>query len=178
MQDKKENVSRLNNVDITIVKQSKETFEKHGGHHYVEKVIQGEYKLDGSPAFVAEIQTEHSKFTLASDEPSILGGTGIHTSPFTYVLFGTIACYATTLAMKCAERQIRLEKLKVKGTIHYDLGPMLSKGDWPLVNELILEVESDKNITNVIKEAKCPSLYTWEHAMKTKVVQVLPNTVS
>ena len=178
MQDKKENVSRLNNVDITIVKQSKETFEKDGGHHYVEKVIQGEYKLEGSPAFVAEIQTEHSKFTLASDEPSILGGTGIHTSPFTYVLFGTIACYATTLAMKCAERQIRLEKLKVKGTIHYDLGPMLSKDDWPLVNELILEVESDKNITNVIKEAKCPSLYTWEHAIKTKVVQVLPNTVS
>lgn len=43
-----------------------------------------------------------------------------------------------------------------------------------MVNELILEVESDKDIADVIRDAKCPSLYTWQNAIKTKVVQLLP----
>ena len=121
MPDKKENSVRLNNVNLGVIKQSKENFENDGGHHYVERILEGEYKLEGSPSFTSEVKTDHSKFTLSSDEPGILGGMGIHPSPFTYVLFGTVACYATTLAIKCAERQIRLEKLRVRGTIHYDL---------------------------------------------------------
>ena len=171
-EDKQVSSTRVNNVDLMIVNQSKETFEKDNGHHYVEKVLQGEYRLEGSPAFVAELQTEHSKFVLSSDEPGILGGMGIHTSPFTYVLFGTVACFATTIAMKCAQKQISLEKLKVKGTVHYDIGPMLSGADWPLVNELILEVEADKDITSIFNDAKCPAMFTWGHAIKTRVIQV------
>lgn len=170
----KKGSSRLNNVDLVMVRQSKENFEMTDGHHYVEKKVVGEYRSEGSPSFVAEVQTDHSKFTLSSDEPVILGGAGVHVSPFTYVLFGTVACFATTVAMKCAEKQIQLEKLRVSGTVHYDIGPMLSSADWPLVNELVLEVESDKDISKIISDAECPSLFTWAHAIKTRIVQTLP----
>lgn len=169
----KNDSSRLNNVDLVTVERSKADFEKNDGHHYVEKKVVGEYRLEGSPSFAAEVHTDHSSFTLSSDEPVILGGAGIHVSPFTYVLFGTVACFATTVAMKCAEKQIQLEKLRVSGTVHYDIGPMLSSADWPLVNELILEVESDKDIAQIVSDAKCPSLFTWAHEIKTKIVQTL-----
>ena len=166
--------SRLNNVDLLKIKQSREEFEKDNGHHYVEKVIQGEYKLEGAPTFQAEVQTDHTKFTLGSDEPAILGGLGVHTSPFTYVLFGTIACFASTLAIMCAENKMPLKSLKIKGKVNYDIGPLLSKADWPLISKLTLEVEADKDITAIIKIAreKCPSIYAWTHPIKTEIVQL------
>jgi uncharacterized OsmC-like protein len=165
---------RLNNVDLLKIKQSREEFEKANGHHYVEKVIQGEYKLEGAPTFQAEVQTDHTKFTLASDEPAILGGLGVHTSPFTYVLFGTMACFANTLAIMCAENQLPLKSLKIKGKVNYDIGPLLTKANWPLISQLTLEVEADRDITEIIRMAqeKCPSVYAWNHPIKTEIVQL------
>jgi uncharacterized OsmC-like protein len=164
---------RFNNIDLTKIKQSREEFEKENGHHFVEKIIEGEYNLEGAPAFLAEVKTDFTKFILASDEPAILGGLGVHTSPFTYVLYGTMACYANTLAIMCAEKQVPLKTLKIKGTVHYDIGPLLTDSDWPLIKELILEVEADKDISKIIDEAtkKCPSVYAWSHPIKTEIFQ-------
>jgi uncharacterized OsmC-like protein len=164
---------RFNNLDLTKINESKQKFEKEQGHHFVEKVIQGEYKLEGAPNFLAEVQTDHTKFILASDEPAILGGLGVHTSPFTYVLYGTMACYANTLALMCARKGVSLKFLKVKGTVRYDIGPLLTDLSSPLIQELILEVEADKDIASIIKEAqeKCPSVYAWSHAIKTQIYQ-------
>lgn len=165
---------RLNNVDLAKLKESREKFEAQGGHHFVEKVIQGEYNLEGAPSFLAEVKTDHTKFILASDEPAILGGLGVHTSPFTYVLYGTTACFANTLAIMCAEKEVRLKTLKVRGTVHYDIGPLLTDSRWPLIKELIIEVEADKNIESIIKEAeeKCPSVYAWSQPIKTEIRQI------
>jgi uncharacterized OsmC-like protein len=168
---------RFNNIDLTKIKQSKREFEEENGHHHVEKVIRGEYNLEGAPAFLAEVQTDHTKFILASDEPAILGGLGVHTSPLTYVLYGTMACFANTLAIMCAEKQVPLKILKISGKLHYDIGPLLTNSNWPLIKELILEVEADKNITSIIEEAreKCPSVYAWSHPIKTEILQVVEN---
>jgi uncharacterized OsmC-like protein len=166
---------RFNNVDLAKIAQSKKEFEKENGHHHVEKVIQGEYNLEGSPAFLAEVKTDHSKFILASDEPAILGGIGVHTSPFTYVLYGTMACFASTLAIVCAEKELPLKTLKITGKVRYDIGPLLTDSKWPLIKELILEVEADKNITDIIEEAreKCPSVYAWSHPIKTEITAAI-----
>jgi organic hydroperoxide reductase OsmC/OhrA len=165
---------KANNVDLRKIMESKFQFQKDSGHHHVEKVIQGVYNLDGAPMFQAEVQTDHTRFTLASDEPAILGGLGVHTSPFTYVLFGTIACYANTLALVCAENHISLKTLKVKGRVNYDIGPLLTQFDWPLVSQLTLEIEADRDIADMIRIAreKCPSVYAWSHPIKTEIVQV------
>jgi uncharacterized OsmC-like protein len=165
---------RLNNIDLSRVEQSRKEFERERGHHYVEKVIQGEYRVDGSPAFLAEVQTDHTKFIQASDEPAILGGLGVHTSPLTYVLFGTMACFASTVAIICAEKQVSLKYLKVNGKLRYDIGPLLTQADWPLIKELILEVEADKDIANIINIArqKCPSVYAFSNSIKTEIAQV------
>jgi uncharacterized OsmC-like protein len=171
--------ARFNNVDLLKLKQSRQAFEKEDGHHFVEKVIQGEYRVEGAPSFVAEVQTDHTKFILASDEPAILGGLGVHTSPFTYVLFGTMACFANTLAIMCAERKVPLRTLKIKGTVRYDIGPLLTETNWPLIKELILEVDADKEITTIIEEAreKCPSVYAWSHPIKTEICQTSSKNV-
>ncbi|HYB05093.1 MAG TPA: OsmC family protein [Nitrososphaerales archaeon] len=170
---------RFNNVDLTKIKQSASEFEKEDGHHYVEKVIRGEYNLEGAPTFLAEAQTDHTKFILTSDEPAILGGLGVHTSPLTYVLYGTMACFANTLAIVCAEKQVPLKILKITGKIHYDIGPLLTDSNWPLIKELILEVVADKDIANIIEEAreKCPSVYVWSHPIKTEILQVAENKI-
>jgi hypothetical protein len=130
---------RLNNIDLAKLEESRKAFQEENGHHFVEKVLKGEYDLEGGPSFLAEVKTDYTKFILAADEPAILGGLGVHTSPFTYVLYGTMGCFANTLAIMCAEKQIPLKTLKVKGTVHYDIGPLLTDSKWPLIKELILE---------------------------------------
>jgi len=171
------NVGRINNVDLAKIKESKEIFEKDDGHHFVEKVIQGEYNLEGAPTFLGEVQTDRTKFILTSDEPAILGGLGVHTSPFTYVLYGTIACFASTLAVLCAQKQVSLKTLKITGKVHYDIGPLLTDSNWPLIKDLVLEVEADKNIASIIEEAqaKCPSVYAWSHPITTDIQQTTKN---
>ncbi len=170
---------RFNNVDLARINQSKQKFEEENGHHFVEKVIQGEYMLEGVPNFLAEVQTDHTKFILASDEPTILGGLGVHTSPFTYVLYGTMACFASTLALMCAEKRVPLKTLKIKGKVHYDIGPLLTDSKWPLIQELVLEVEADKDIAGIVKEAqeKCPSVYAWSHPIRTEIFQSTRNKI-
>jgi hypothetical protein len=44
--------------------------------------------------------------------------------------------------------------LKVKGTVHNDIGPLLADSKWPLINELILELEADQDITRMTKKAE------------------------
>src|SRR5690242_16232543 len=98
----KDVVLRPNNVDVEVVLDSKRTFESgEGGHHYVDKTIVGEYRLDGGPTFSAELHSDSSNFVVAADEPRLLGGLGVHPSPLSYLLFGVMACYAHTVAIQC-----------------------------------------------------------------------------
>ncbi len=170
---KQRNSTLLNNIDLEAVAETKKAFEKEDGHHHVEKNIGGVYRLEGSPSFVAELRTDASNVIVSSDEPKALGGRGVHVSPLTYVLFGVTACFANSLAIQCSLNGVELRSLKLKSHLSYDIGPVLSGIDSPLIEELAIEVESDKDITELIELTKerCPALYAINHAIKTDVFQ-------
>jgi len=166
--------SRLNNVDLVVVRDSTKMFEMDGGHHDIEKTIEGEYSVDGSPSFSAILHSDSSDFAVGSDEPKILGGIGVHPSPLSYILYGVLACYANALAIQCSLKGLRLRRLKVKGTLSYDVGPMLTETVSPLIKGLKIEVDADKKIEEIVNLAKerCPGVYAIDHAIKTEIVQV------
>jgi uncharacterized OsmC-like protein len=164
----------VNNIDLGVVRESKASFEADGGHHCVEKVIEGGFRLEGSPSFSAELRSDASAHFVESDEPRVLGGHGVHASPLSYVLFGVLACYANTLAIQCGLNGIELGSLKVRGRLSYDIGPLLTGIHAPLRKELTIEVESDRDLRRVIEVSneRCPALYLVDHAVATSVVQV------
>jgi uncharacterized OsmC-like protein len=164
---------RVNNIDLGIIGDSRKMFEGDGGHHHVEKLIEGEYRLEGSPAFTAELRSDLSNFVVTSDEPKILGGQGVQPSPLSYVLFGVMACYANSLAIQCGLKGVKLQRMRLKGQLLYDVGPLLTGIDSPLIKELKIEVEADRDIGEIIglTNARCPALYAINHAIKTEVLQ-------
>jgi uncharacterized OsmC-like protein len=166
---------RVNNIDLSAIRDSRKRFEEEeGGHHHVDKLIEGEYRLEGSPAFTGKIHTDLSNFVVTSDEPKILGGMGVQPSPLSYLLFGVLACYANSLAIQCGLKGIRLKRMKLKGHLLYDVGPMLTNIDSPLIKELKIEVEADREIGEAIDltNERCPALYAIDHGIKTEVLQV------
>lgn len=173
MSKKDKQSARVNNVDLQVIGQTKKTFEIEGGHHYVEKTIEGEYRLEGGPTFAAELRSDTSSFVVTSDEPKILGGLGVHPSPLSYLLFGVLACYANVLAIQCGLKGVKLRRMKLKGSLSYDIGPMLTGTVSPLIRGLKVEVQTDKDIEEIIdlSNERCPGLYAISHAISTEVVQ-------
>jgi uncharacterized OsmC-like protein len=169
--NKKEDV--LNNVDLDVVRKSRRAFEGEAGHHYVEKTIEGEYRLNDSPSFVAELHSDASNHLVASDEPRILGGRGVHVSPLTYVLYGVVACFANTVAIQCSLRGVSLKRMKLKGELLYDIGPVLTGIDSPLIRELRIEVDADKDIGEIVELStkRCPALFALSNGIPTRVTQ-------
>jgi len=164
---------RVNNIDLGVIGDSRKMFEGEGGHHHVEKLIEGEYRIEGSPAFTAELHSDLSNFVVTSDEPKILGGPGVQPSPLSYVLFGVMACYANSLAIQCGLKGVKLQRMRLKGRLLYDIGPVLTGIESPLIRELKIEVEADRDIGEIIDltNERCPALYAINHAIKTEVLQ-------
>lgn len=163
----------VNNIDLTIVKETTKKAEENKGHFPVEKHVEGEFHFEGSPMFTAELMSEKAKFTMGADEPSLLGGKGVYATPLNYLMLGVMSCFTSTVVMQAAKRGVKLGKLKVKGHLYYDVGPMLMDTDEPLIKELKIEVESDKDIKEIlIASRRCPALYSISHAIKTEVEQV------
>jgi len=170
---KQEKGKFLNNVDLEVVRKTRRTFQEEGGHHYVEKDIEGEYRLEGSPSFVAELRSDASSHLVASDEPGILGGKGVHVSPLTYVLYGVVACFANTVAIQCSLKGVALKKMTLRGRLTYDIGPVLTGIESPLIRELRIEVEADRDIREIVELSarRCPALFAISHGIKTDVMQ-------
>lgn len=163
----------INNVDLSILKETAKKADGNKGHFDVEKHIQGEFHLEGSPMFTANLMSERATFTMGADEPGVLGGRGVHATPLNYLMFGVMSCYASTVAVQASLKGVKLEKLKVTGHLFYDIGPMLSGIDAPLIKELKLEVEADKDIKEIleISNKRCPALYAIAHGIKTEITQ-------
>ncbi len=163
----------VNNVDLDIVRESSKKAQENSGHFEVEKHIEGEFHLEGSPMFTADLMSERAVFTTGADEPGLLGGKGVHATPLNYLMFGVMSCYASTLAIQAGMKGVKLGRLKVRGHLYYDVGPLLTGGDSPLIKELKLEVESDRDLKEVIEisNKRCPALYAIANGIKTEVVQ-------
>lgn len=161
----------INNIDLEKVAKTKRKSEEGRGHFPVEKVISGEFHLEGSPMFTAELKSDAASFTEGVDEPSVLGGRGVYSTPLSHLLFGVISCFASTVALQCAARGIELRKLNVTGRLKYDIGPMLTDYTFPLINELEMDVETDRDVSEIVEasRAKCPALYAIANGIQTTV---------
>jgi uncharacterized OsmC-like protein len=172
MSDEKGNKGEiLNNIVLSKIRETKKRSEDGKGHFPVEKVIKGEFHLEGSPMFTAELKSDAASFMEGVDEPSVLGGRGIYSTPLSHLLFGVMSCFASTVALQCAVRGIELGKLSVTGTLKYDIGPMLTEYTFPLINELQMKVEADRDISDIVEVSreKCPALYAIAHTVKNSV---------
>lgn len=163
----------INNIDLSAVLETKKKIESEGGHFYLEKHIDGEFHLEGSPMFTATLSSPLATFAMGADEPAVLGGKGVYATPLNYLMFGVMSCFASTIVVNAGLRGIKLKKLKMKGHLFYDIGPMLAENEFPLAKELKIEVEADQDIREVINAAhKCPAFFIVSHGIKTEAVQI------
>jgi uncharacterized OsmC-like protein len=163
----------VNNIDLSAVLETKKKIESDGGHFFLEKHIDGEFHLEGSPMFTALLSSQHATFSMGADEPGVLGGKGIYATPLNYLMFGVMSCFASTIVVNASIKGIKLKKLKMKGHLYYDIGPMLTHSDFPLAKELKIEVEADQDIREIIKASdKCPAFFIVSHGIKTEAVQI------
>ncbi len=163
---------RINNIDQDALQALRERASREGSIP-MERHIEGEFRLDGSPMFVAEMKTETTKVIVTADEPKILGGQGVHGTPLSYVLFGVMACFASTLAIEASQAGIVMERLNVRGHIYYDLAPVVTDKEGPIIKKLVLEVISDKDLSKVLERAerKCPALFLVKNPIPVEVRQ-------
>ncbi len=164
----------INNLSLDVIEETAAKARANNGSIPVEKEITGTFHLSGSPMFTATLHTDYSDFLIGCDEPSPLGGKGVRPSPLTYMLYGVLACYSSTLAIQCATDGIELRELKVKGTLSYDIGPLVVEKDVPIIKKLKIEVSSDRNIGKQVAAArkKCPAVFAVEHPVETEILQV------
>ena len=163
----------LNNVNLTLLRDTEKKARSQNNSFPTKKVITGRLTLDGSPEFEATVSSNFSKFTLQADEPPALGGSGVNPTPLTYLLFGLVSCFTTSLANQCSLSGMKIKRLQVTGTMNYDLGPVVTESSEPIVKDVTLSVDSDQDLSEQIAKARrhCPSLFAIENPIKTTIVQ-------
>lgn len=164
----------VNNLSLDVVAETTRKAKENNGSIPVEKQIVGTFHMEGSPMFTSTLHTDFSDFFVSCDEPTPLGGKGVWPSPLTYVLYGVLACYSSTLAIQCATNGVELKELKVKGTLTYDIGPLVVESAIPIIRKLRIEVTADREIRELVEAARkrCPAVYAVEHPVETEIVQV------
>lgn len=165
--------TRVNNLSMEVIAETTKKAKENNGSIPVEKVIVGNFHLEGSPMFTATLHTDYSDYYVSCDEPSPLGGKGVWPSPLTYMLYGVLACYTSTLAIQCATTGAELKQLSVKGTLTYDIGPLVVESSIPIIKKLRIEVTADKDISKQVAAARlrCPAVFAVEHPIETEIVQ-------
>lgn len=164
---------RINNIELNLVEDSRKKASLNGNSLPSQRTIEGKFSLDRSPMFSAPISTEMSAFVLGCDEPSVLGGQGIQPTPLTYLLFGVMSCFASTLAMQCALDGIKLDDLSLTGTLYYDLGPVVTGESMPIIRKMEFLVHSSASLESEIEKAKkrCPAVFAMENPIQTHIRQ-------
>lgn len=164
----------VNNINLELHEASSRKAKANNNSFPVSKTITGVFNMSGSPMFSATLKSEATKTTLGCDEPTSLGGQGVQPSPLTYILYGVMACYGSSLAAECAEEGIELKDLKIRGTLNYDLGGVVTDVRSPIVTGLKIEVLSGTELKEQIKKAweKCPAVYAIQNPIETEILQV------
>ena len=163
----------VNNLYLDVIEETAKRAKANNGSIPVEKEIVGTFHMSGSPMFTAALHTDYSDSAADCDEPSPLGGKGVRPSPLTYMLYGVLACYSSTLAIQCATEGIELRELKVKGTLYYDIGPLVAEASVPIIRKLRIDVSADRDIRSQVSSARkrCPAVFAVEHPIETEIIQ-------
>jgi len=158
---------KINNVNLEKAGAFVEEVKKDKAKAIKVKKVEGEWNLeDGKPQFTATLKHPQGSTVIEADGPPFVGGSGLKPDPVQYCLFGLAACFAQTFASIAAEKDIKLEKLKVGAENKVNLTKALGLGDEPIVENVKLSVEvlSDadrgklKEIEELAKE-RCPGVY-------------------
>lgn len=164
----------VNNVNLDLQDVTSKKARENGNSIPVSKTLYGTFNLAGSPMFSAHLKSESTVTTLGCDEPTVLGGQGIQPTPLTYILYGIMACYSSTLAGECAHEGIVLDSLNIRGTLEYDIAPVVTQTEIPIITGLKLEVISSAKLEEQIKKAwkKCPAVFAIQNPVPTEIYQV------
>ncbi len=130
--------------------------------------IEGEWfsQATSGPQFSASLPTEQGEFTISSDEPTFLGGTGSKPNPIQYCVYGAASCFAATFAKWAAFEGVVLKTFKIKATANMDLSRAFGLSQAPVLKELILDIfvktdADDEKLARVekISYERCPAVY-------------------
>ncbi len=166
----------VNRVDVDKLKEIVEIVRKDPSMGKKTVEIEGEWRLNKTgPMFESRIKTENGgEVTFQSDEPLMLGGGGSTPNPMQYLIYGVIACYASSSAKLAAMESIAFKSFKVKATAHMDLTGVFGFTQNPILSHLKLQLMVDTDASfdkleklNEIAKERCPGYYCITH-------QILP----
>lgn len=164
---------KLNNVDVTKLKNTVDTMSKDISKAKKTNKIEGEWNLGDGPQFSATIQFENGKATLMADQPTFLGGGGQQPGPMIYCLYGSASCYAATFATMAAMEGINIKKLKIVAESYIDFSKVFGLTENPIAEKVkfILHVESNAPKAKIaeleeLAKKRCPAVYCLTNPIK------------
>lgn len=174
---KKGDTMKLNNIDVTNIKNTVEILKKDISKAKKINKIQGEWNIGDGPQFSATIEFENGKTTLFADQPISLGGSGQQPGPMIYCLYGSASCYAATFATLAAIEGVAIKSMRVTAESYIDISKTFGLSDNPIAEKVrfILHVKSDapkKKIEELEELAKkrCPAVYCLTNPIKVDTV--------
>ena len=142
------------------------------------KTVSGEGNFRaGEPHFTATLEFPAGKALLESDQLPLLGGAGSAPDPILYCLYGTAACFAGTVMLLLAQRNIALESLRVTAQNRLNLHKPLGLGEAPIVEGVWISVDymggaDEAAMAAVVAEAveTCPAAWCLTHPIPLTTV--------
>lgn len=145
--------------------------------------VDGEWICEGShgPQFRADFETESGKFTLETDSPSFLGGTGTGPGPLHYCIFGLTSCFASTFMTLAAMEGISIKSARFLGECHVDFSKTFGLSDKPIMENVKFRITVDRG-TNIeplkalvkLAEKRCPAIFSLTNSINVET-EVVPS---
>jgi len=168
---------KLNNINLDKATAFVEEVKEDKSKAIKIKKVEGAWNfIEGKPQFASTLEHASETTVIEADSPPFMGGSGIKPDPVQYCLFGLVACFAQTFASIAAEKDIKLDKLKVSAENKVNLSRALGLGNEPIVERVKLSVdvlsEADesrlKEIEELAKE-RCPGVYCLTNPIKLDI---------
>ncbi|MFZ5434053.1 MAG: OsmC family protein [Calditrichota bacterium] len=131
------------------------------------KTVSGDCNFkDGEPHYAATVVFPKGEAVLSSDQLPFMGGTGMAPDPILYCLYGTASCFAGTMMLIIAQRNLQVDSLKVTVQNKLNLNKPLGLGEARLVEGVWITLEytgtaTQAEMDSAVLEAEetCPGAY-------------------
>ncbi len=155
------------NINMDAIQKTVESFKQDQSRSRKTNKIEGTWNLkEGMPQFSADIVVDGNKFTLESDQPSMLGGAATRPGPLHYCLYGSASCFTASFVTTAAMEGLPLDEVKTIAESDINFSKVFGLSDEPIVDavRITLQVKSpasSEEIDRVLKlsEEMCPAVY-------------------
>lgn len=153
-------------VKLEAIKKTVEAIQASPEEAYRDKVLEGTCNFNDGPHFEAVLDYPGGSVTLTSDQPPFLGGGGAAPDPLLYCLYGSAACFTGTIMTVIAQRELKVDSLKLTARNRVNLSRPLGLGDEPPVEMIVFtltytgqasEVEMKRALEETLRT--CPAAY-------------------